>query len=75
MVWDLHYLKSIISIQGWGEPQFLWRIEFHPVFPLSLAPPLLLAAYIFTAPTCKGTIISLQPCALKWRVSAFHSQI
>ncbi len=37
--------------------------EFHPVFPFSWAPPLLLHI-IFIAPNCRTTIISLEPCAL-----------
>jgi hypothetical protein len=41
----------------------LWWTEFHPVFPFSLAPPLLL--HIFSlVPTSNSTIISLEPCAL-----------
>ncbi len=49
---------------GGGDLSFCGKLEFHPVFPFSLAPHAL-AAYIFTtAPTCKATIISLEPCAL-----------
>ncbi len=39
--------------------QFWWSIEFHLLFPFSAA-----ARYIFTAPTCTTTIVSLEPCAL-----------
>jgi hypothetical protein len=41
----------------------LWWTEFHRVFPLFLSASTV-AAYIFTAPTCKATIVSLKPCAL-----------
>ncbi len=37
--------------------------EFHPVFPFCFSASIV-AAYIFTAPTCKATIISLESCAL-----------
>jgi hypothetical protein len=46
-----------------GGPQFLWWTEFHPVFPLFFSASIV-AAYIFTAPTCKATIISVEHCAL-----------
>jgi hypothetical protein len=31
--------------------------------------------YIFTAPTCTTTIITLEPCALNAELSAFHTEI
>jgi hypothetical protein len=31
------------------------KLSFHPVFPLSSAPPLLLHIYFFTAPNCTTT--------------------
>ncbi len=51
-------LKKIenISIQGWGDLSFCGELSFT----LSL---IFLSASI-TAPTCKATIISLEPCAL-----------
>jgi hypothetical protein len=33
------------------------------------------ATYIFTAPTCTTTIITLDPCALNAEFQAFHTQI
>jgi hypothetical protein len=36
---------------------------FHPVFPFFLSASIA-ATYIFTAPNCTTTIITLEPCAL-----------
>jgi hypothetical protein len=46
-----------------GNLSFSCELSFTLSFLFSIAPPLLLI-YIFTAPTCKATIISLEPCAL-----------
>ncbi len=57
---------------------FLCQIEFHggfdPLFPFFLSASTT-ATYIFTAPTCTTTIISLEPCALNAEFPAFHTQI
>jgi hypothetical protein len=56
-------LEYIIFKGGEGTSVFVVNCEFQPGFLFSLGPPLMLQ-YIFTASTCKATIISLQPCAL-----------
>jgi hypothetical protein len=49
----------------------LWWTEFHLVFPFFSFSPSIVAVYIFTAPTCKATMISLEPCALNADVQHF----
>jgi hypothetical protein len=43
------------------KPSILVVNKFHPVFPFSWAPPLLLHIYKFTAPKCTTTIIDNPP--------------
>ncbi len=54
-------VKSI-SIQGWGASVLVvnWVSPCHSFFFSASTVP----AYIFTVPTCKATLISLEPCAL-----------
>jgi len=54
--------KKNIGIQGWGDLSFCGELSFTLSFLFPYAS--YVAAYIFTAPTCKGTIISLEPCTL-----------
>ncbi len=51
-----------ISIQGSGDLSFCDELSFTLSFLFCSASTV--AAYIFTALTCKATIVSLQPCAL-----------
>jgi hypothetical protein len=50
--------KKNISIQGWEDLSFCGELSFTLSFLFLYAS--YVAAYIFTAPTCKGTIISLE---------------
>jgi hypothetical protein len=71
-----------VSIQGKGGrglvkhkiPSILVVIEFHPIFPFCLSASTA-ATYIFTAPTCPATIITLDPCLFNAECQHFISKI
>jgi hypothetical protein len=48
--------------------------EFHPVFPFFLSASTA-ATYIFTAPSCTTTIITLEPCTLNAEYQHFNSEL
>jgi hypothetical protein len=56
-------LKNI-SIQGWRDLSSCCELSFTLSFLFFVSASTLAAAYIFTAPTCKATMIGVEPCAL-----------
>jgi hypothetical protein len=61
---NLPQKKKNISIQGGGDLSFCGELSFTLSFLFFISAFTVAAAYILTAPTCKPTIISLEPCAL-----------
>jgi hypothetical protein len=61
---NLPQKKKNISIQGGGDLSFCGELSFTLSFLFFISAFTVAAANIFTAPTCKPTIISLEPCAL-----------
>ncbi len=56
------FYKKNINIHGWGDLDFCGELNFTLfIFYFNAST---IVAYIFITPTCKTTIISLEPCAL-----------